>query len=105
MKIHNPILSTIEAAVQKGLREAGREVLKESNANAPKLSGAMIKSGRVTVDDLTVQVSYTGIVALMQHERLDYRHDDGGPKFLENAALGVDVESIIARAVLGAIDG
>lgn len=105
MKIHNPILSTVEKAVQEGMRAAGREVLKESNRRAPKDTGDMVKTGRVNVDDLTVQVSYRGVVARIQHENLDYEHDDGGPKFLENAALQLDVEKIIGQAVRSALDG
>ena len=104
MKIHNPILSTVEKAVQDGLRAAGRAVRKESNANAPKDTGTMIKGAQVRVDDLTMQVSYP-FPASIQHEALDYTHDDGGPKFLENAALGLDVETIIGAAVRKTLDG
>lgn len=105
MKIYSPILSTIEKSVQDGLLAAGREVLEESNRRAPKDTGAMVKTGRVDVDDLTVQVSYRGKVAPIQHENLDYQHDDGEPKFLENAAMQLDVEQVIGQAVRRALNG
>jgi len=79
-------------------------VLKDSNQRAPRDDGTLVKSGRVTVDDLTVQVSYTAVHAALQHERLDWRHADGGEaKFLETAAEAVDAEGIAAKALQKAL--
>ncbi|WP_105567130.1 HK97 gp10 family phage protein [Microbacterium halophytorum] len=106
MKIPNPILSTVEEAVQDEMRKAGREVLKDARTRAPKDTGALRKTGRVNVDDLTVQVSFNGKVAAIQHENLDFQHPTGGEaKFLENAALDFDLEGAIARGVRSALDG
>lgn len=105
MNIHKPILSTVEKAVQEELRNAGREVLKDARERAPKDTGAMRKTGRVNVDDLTVQISFKGKVASIQHENLDYQHPTGGPKFLENAALDFDIGAAIAKGVRSALDG
>ncbi|NHI16863.1 HK97 gp10 family phage protein [Microbacterium excoecariae] len=105
MNIHNPILTTVEKAVQDELRKAGRDVLKQSNENAPRRTGALAKSGQVRVDDLTVQISYKARHAALQHENLDYRHQKGGAKFLENAALEFDVEGAIAKGVRSALGG
>lgn len=104
MRMLTPILTTIEKAAQDGLREAGRAVLKRSNEMAPKDDLDLVKSGRVTVDDLTVQVSYTAVHARFQHENLDYEHADGGQaKFLERAADEVDVGRIVAEKVRAAL--
>ena len=105
MKIHTPILSTVEKAVQDEMREAGREVLKNARAAAPRDTGALRRSGSVRVDDLSVQISFKGKVAAIQHENLDYKHDEGGPKFLESAALEYDLAAAIAAGVKGALGG
>ncbi|ERG63537.1 hypothetical protein L332_03605 [Agrococcus pavilionensis RW1] len=106
MKEYVPVGSAVEQGARAGLREAGRAVLKASNAKAPKDDGDLIKSGRVVVDDLTVQVSYTAVHAPLQHENLDWKHDaGGGPKFLESAASEVDVGTILAEHVRKALGG
>ena len=48
----------------------------------------------------TVYVSYTAPYAIIQHERLDFRHAVGGPKWLEKALPVVwgRFQSFIARA-------
>lgn len=106
MKMQAPILSMIEQAAQDGLRDAGRAVLKRSNEYAPKDEGDLIKSGRVNIDDLTVQVSYTAVHAPLQHENLDWKHEDGGgAKFLERAADEADIGAIVALRVRQALNG
>ncbi len=103
MKEHIPLLSTVEKAAQDGLREGLKEVLKRSRENSPEDAGDLKKEGRVNIDDLTGQVYYTSLVARLQHENLEYHHDDGGPKFLENALAEVGVEKHIAERIRGAL--
>lgn len=101
-----PVASAVEAAARVGLRAAGKAVLAESNARAPKDEGDLIKTGRVNIDDLTVQVSYSSIYAVPQHEALDWRHDGGGQaKFLESAASDVDIGRIVADHVRRELGG
>jgi hypothetical protein len=93
-----PVLTLIEAAAQDGLREAGKEILARSNELAPHLTGETEDTGFVAVDDLTLQVGYSSLVALLQHESLEYEHPRGGEwKFLESALNEVDVTGIIAK--------
>ncbi len=108
MQINTRVLLTeAEKAIQKGLRAVARETLRRSNQKAPDDPGTdgrdLKKSGSVSVDDLSAQVSYTARHALFQHERLDYQHPNGGEaKFLERAASEVSAgpgEQIMARAV------
>lgn len=104
MRMLTPILSIVEKAAQEGLREAGRATLKRSNELAPKDDLDLVKSGRVVVDDLVVQVSYTAVHARFQHENLDFEHAEGGQaKFLELAADEVDIGRIVAEKVRGAL--
>lgn len=106
MKIHTPILSLIEQAAQDGLREVAKAALRDSNERAPVEDGDLVKSGRVVVDDLTAQVSYSSFYAPLQHENLDWKHPDGGEaKFLERAANAVDVEGIMAERARRVLDG
>ena len=86
MKINNPILSTVDKAAQAGVRAGVQRIRKRSDELMPKLTGETRESGFTRVDDLTGQVGYSSLVAMLQHENLDYRHDDGQAKFLEAAA-------------------
>lgn len=95
-----PILTVFEQAAVDGLKEAADQTLELSNAKAPKDDLDLVNSGKVTVDDLTVQVSYDAVHARFQHENLDYEHADGGEaKFLETASDEVDVEAIAAASL------
>lgn len=106
MKIFTPVLSVLEQAAQDGLRDGMGAMLDRSNELAPKDDLDLVDSGRVTIDDLTGQVSYTALHALWQHEDLDFVHEDGGQaKFLEQAAAEVDVAAYIAARTRGAFGG
>lgn len=103
-----PILSAIEQGVQNGLSEHGEAMLADSNERAPKDTRAMVESGFVQVDDLTVQVGYSSFIAKIQHENLDYQHPSGGgPKFLENAAAATagQLDDVIAKNIGRALGG
>lgn len=102
---YKPILSAVEKAAQDGMRKGGRELLKRSRELAPRDDGDLIRSGKVVVDDLSMSVRYTAQHAVFQHERLDYGHDDGGPKFLELASDEVDISEYVADAVREALGG
>lgn len=58
-----------------------------------------------TPDDLRASVGSDLPYAVPQHERLDYRHKVGGPKFLERATLQTesDGEKVIATTVARAL--
>lgn len=109
MKFYAPVLSALEQAVQQGLKEAAEMVLEESNTRAPVDDGELRASGFVDVDDLTVQVGYKTAKGYpyirRQHEDMDYRHDTGGPKFLERAAAETRgrAAEIVAARIRGAI--
>jgi len=51
-------------------------------------------------DELAASVSSDLIYAVSQHERLDFRHKVGGPKFLEKAST--EVGSSEAERIMGA---
>ncbi len=96
MREHAPILSLIEQAAQETMRQAAKATLKRARELAPRDTGALIKSGRVRVDDLTAQVVFTAPHARFVHEDLDADHPrGGGAKFLETAGREVDVEPFI----------
>ena len=106
VKILTPILSAVEQASQAGLKEAGREALAKARAKVPVDDGKLRRSGRVITEDLAVTVRFTAPHAWLQHERMDYRHENGGEaKYLENAALDTDVGRIVADAVRQELGG
>lgn len=107
MKINNPILSTVDKAAQAGVRAGVQRIRKRSDELMPKLTGETRESGFTRVDDLTGQVGYSSLVAMLQHENLDYHHDDGQAKFLETAAdeLMPGVVSDVAARIRKAFGG
>lgn len=111
MKFYVPILSTLEQAARDGLVEAGEKLLAESNRRAPIDSGELRAAGFVDADDLQVKVGYEhpkGYPYIRrQHEDLDYQHETGEAKFLENAeeATRGDVSAIVAKHIRGALGG
>ena len=104
MKINLPLLTTVEKAAQDGLREGGRALLKRARELSPTLTGESDKSGFVRVDDLTLQVGFTSLVSLLNHENLDWQHPDGGQaKFLEVALQEVDVIDYVYANIVKAL--
>lgn len=102
---YKPILSAVEKAAQDGMREGGRALLKRARELAPRDDGDLIRSGKVVVDDLSMSVRFTAPHAVFQHERLDYSHGDGGPKFLELASDEIDISEDVADAVREELGG
>lgn len=71
--------ATARVGAAAGLRTATEHWLTESRAEVPIEEGTLERSGVATVDDrtLTGAVSFDTEYAVPQHERLDYRHDEG----------------------------
>lgn len=103
MRIYTPVLSVVEKATQDGMRDGGRALLKRARELSPTDSGDSDKSGFVRIDDLTLQVGFTSLVSRLQHENLDWQHENGQAKFLETAADEIAVEEFIAARVRKAL--
>lgn len=99
VKQNNAKLSEIEKAARDALQATAKDVLRRAKELAPKDEGGLRRSGRVGVEDVTVRVVFRSPHAWLQHERLDYQHDDGGPKYLERAVAEANVEAEIISAV------
>lgn len=89
---------------ERGLLLAAEHVLQLSNEVVPLDEAALQRSGTASVDPptLTAMVSYDTPYAVVQHERLDYRHAPGRTaKYLENSLNSArqDVAAIIAAQV------
>ncbi|WHP18835.1 HK97 gp10 family phage protein [Cellulomonas sp. ES6] len=100
VKQNNAKLTEIEKAARDALQDTAKDVLKLAKQKAPKKKGDLRRSGRVLVDDVTVRVVFRDPAAWLQHERLDYRHDDGEAKYLEHAVDEVGVEADITSGVI-----
>lgn len=99
VKQNNAKLTEIEKAAREALRDTAKDVLRIAKQKAPKESGGLRRSGRVLVDDVTVRVVFRSPHAWLQHERLDYKHDDGEAKYLERAVDEVGVEADIISGI------
>ena len=74
-------------AAQAALQAAGEDIRQRSNAIAPRRSGAMVGSSRVSVEGNRARVSYGVIYARIQHDALGFHHPRGGQaRFLATAA-------------------
>ena len=98
----------VNAGLVDGLRDVMEQMLEASNRLVPVDSGDLRDTGRVVVDPHTLEaaVTYGGgdedVVAVQQHERMDYDHPNGGqPKFLEAAIMSErdKVERVVGAAV------
>ncbi|MFK0124883.1 hypothetical protein ACIQSP_16400 [Streptomyces nigra] len=88
----------------RGVYLAAEHVLGLSNEVVPLDEAELQRSGVASVDppSLTGMVSYDTEYAVVQHERLDYRHAPGRTaKYLESSlnAARTDVAAIIAAEV------
>lgn len=95
----------VREAAARGLREAALHVLTVSNKNAPRDTGDMIKSGKVSKvasRKLISTVSYSKYYAPFVHEDMTAKHPKGGQaKFLEQAFVTerLRVAEIVAAAI------
>jgi hypothetical protein len=88
----------------RGLHLAAEHVLGQSNDVVPLDEAELQRSGTASVDppSLTAMVSYDTPYAVIQHERLDFRHAPGRTaKYLENSlnAARQEVAAIIAAEI------
>ena len=85
--------------VEDALRDAGEYVLEQSSREVPHEVGDLQDSGRVTVDGDTCAISYDTPYAVVQHEDMTFRHDEGRKaKYLEdplNAASNGPIQRIL----------
>ncbi|MFJ6578370.1 hypothetical protein ACIQMY_20665 [Streptomyces sp. NPDC091368] len=83
-----PAARELRAAAARGVFLGAEHVLGLSSDVVPLDEAALQRSGTASVDEpsLTAMVSYDTPYAVVQHERMDYRHAPGRTaKYLENA--------------------
>jgi len=100
----------VRAAAVEGLRDAAEHLLEYANRTVPLEEGTLMRSGQADVDPetLAATVSYDTPYAVVQHERLDFKHDPGRrAKWLE-LSLNEREEAIqqyIARKIRESLKG
>ena len=92
----------LEAAAQRGVLLGAEHVLGESTKVVPIEEATLSRSGKASAEtqgDVAVAaVSYDTEYAVVQHERLDYRHDEGRTaKYLETPLLA-EADTVLAIA-------
>ena len=75
-----------------GVQQAAEHLRDSAAELAPRDIGNLRESGAVQRDGLDGSVSFGGppsesVIAIVQHERFDFNHTMGGPKYLERAML------------------
>lgn len=104
---YRPLADAVDTAAAAGLREGGKQVLRDARSRVPVDTGGLRKSGGISQDRSTdeVSVTFSAPHAWLIHEKTELQHPNGGEaKFLENAALATDIAKPVAdhvRAVLG----
>jgi len=97
-------------AVAAALYEEGESIMRDSKENhVPVDLGILKNSGHVQPphvagDDISVTLAYggaAGAYAVIQHERLDFKHETGGPKYLERPLLAASLG--LARRLANAV--
>lgn len=69
----------VRASAVEGLRDAAEHLLEYANRTVPIEEATLMRSGQSDVDPETLEasVSYDTPYAVVQHERLDFKHDPG----------------------------
>jgi len=108
----NAAAGKAQQAADAGAYNVGLVILRKAVRNAPKKWGVLRGSGHVThPQGGSCTVGFGGPAAAyawVQHERMDFKHTEGGPKYLERAVNEVrpragDIFLRIAKSVL--LDG
>jgi hypothetical protein len=84
-----------QQAAKAALYQEGEAIMTESKRQCPVDLGNLRATGHVSQPEMqqghiTVTLAYGGpsaTYAIVQHERLDFRHTVGGPKYLERPTL------------------
>lgn len=79
----------VRHGADRGVAAGAEHVRDVSVDRAPRRTGALRESARTVQEPgtATAAVTFDADYAVYQHENLDYRHDDGGPNFLETALV------------------
>lgn len=95
----------VDAALTAGLRMALDALKEDAVARSPTASGEMDRSARTAVEQLAGAVGFDTDYAIIQHQRRDLTHDDGGPGFLAAALEALPIEAIVGDALKRTIGG
>lgn len=85
------IMALVRRGQIRGLAVAADRVADQSDENAPKDTRDLVQSRRIKVDEaaMRAEISYgKGLDdprAVINHEKTEIRHDNGGAKYLERA--------------------
>lgn len=73
------VSQNVRKAAADGMRDAAEHLLEYANRTVPIEESTLMRSGQADVDPETLEasVSYDTPYAVVQHERLDFKHDPG----------------------------
>lgn len=109
LRLYGPsVAQELKRGAARGLLLSAEYVLQQSQQVVPLDESPLLQSGTASVDEasLTGMVSYDTPYAVVQHERLDYRHAPGRTaKYLEGPlnASRAEVLALIAAQMRRAL--
>ena len=80
----NRVRNAITQNINREVSNVAHDLLSKSIQRAPIDTGDLRGSGTVEVNGSSAIVAYSTQYALRQHEELNYHHDNGEAKYLEN---------------------
>lgn len=86
----NPLRALLTGGMAQAVNYAAEMLRADSVPLAPRDTGMLRNSAQVTPatpDNLTAHVSYNTPYAVRQHEELDWRHEEGQAKYLEEPVV------------------
>ena len=96
----------VRKAALQGCEDAADELLTRASELVPLEEGTLLRSGKVVTGDTGAAVGFgsggAADYAIPQHERLDFRHDNGRQaKYLEtpHRAMAGEIVTIIGKSV------
>src|SRR6478735_326385 len=88
-------LLKIEArGTPRATESAMRIIKRKTDPLTPRDTGELINSGHIHLTEDTASIEYSAPYAVLQHERMDYSHPHGGPKYLERGIQAAGSEAM-----------
>ena len=99
LNLDQQLRGALSLAVERGVKAAGEVILEASQEDVPVDEGDLKRSGYTARRGKRVNIGYRDPVAIIVHENLRARHDQGRAKYLEHAMNTKRDEALEAVAV------
>jgi hypothetical protein len=99
------IAQRVIVAAEDGAKDAADVIKQDAIERAPAETGELRNSCQVDADGLEATIYFDTPYAIAQHEEIDWNHEIGEAKYLENAAIAKRevAGAVIAEAIRQAL--